>query len=269
MSLIVFVFIAVFVFSLCLGSLGNALIYRIPRDIPMGLIKQQRSFCPQCKNKIAWYDNVPLLSYLFLKGKCRNCKNKIPIRYPLVEGLTAVLLTYSVFHALKFLEIANLELNNMYIARTLMDIYFIYTLILIIFIDIDFKIIPDRFSVGSWALTLLLAAFGVGLPFMQALIGGLVGAGSFFLIAYIFEKVRGIEGLGMGDVKMMGWLGSWLGVASLPILVVMASFSGLIVGLLAMRKSSEGMQTAIPFGPFLAMGAYIVWWLSLSSFSIL
>ena len=127
------------------------------------------------------------------------------------------------------------------------------------FIDLEHRIIPDRFSFGGWILALGAAALW-GVPdIYSSLAGGIFGAGSFWFMAWAYEKWKGVEGLGFGDVKMMGWLGSWIGFFGVPWIILVGSLSGLVVGLIAMRKSKDGMQTAIPFGPFLALGAYSAW----------
>lgn len=141
------------------------------------------------------------------------------------------------------------------------DLYFFWTLVVLTFIDLEFRIIPDRFSLGNWAVAIIITFFNwfkFDAPLTEALIGGLLGFGIFFWIGWFYEKVKGIEGLGFGDVKMMGWLGTWLGISGLPVLVLTASLTGLLVGVAVMIKEGN-LKTAIPFGPFLALGAIIVW----------
>ncbi|HVJ64543.1 MAG TPA: A24 family peptidase [Bdellovibrionota bacterium] len=249
-------------FGLLWGSFCNVMIYRIPREIPLGLWKNMRSACIHCQSKVRWYHNVPLLSYVMLRGKCADCEKPISWRYPLVEALCALtfLLVYKAHqgHASALYGTA----SWVYWADLVKNLYFFLSLIAVIFIDIDFRIIPDRFSLGNWVIA-LGAAFALGTPhWIDSLIGGLMGFGLFFLLAWGYEKLRKIEGLGMGDVKMMGWLGAWLGFESVPLIVLMASVTGIIIGMIAMRRSKDGWQTALPFGPFLALSAAVVWFLA-------
>lgn len=247
-----------FVFGLLFGSFGGMAAYRIPRELPLGLKVKSRSFCPNCKKKIAWYDNIPVFSYLFaLKGKCRNCKKKISPVYPTIELLVALSFVFVawIYH---WDPSVDLQTHIMFFG----DLYFFWTLIVLTFIDLEFRIIPDRFSLGNWAVALALVFFNwfkFDAPLTEYLVGGLIGFGFFFSIGWFYEKVKGIEGLGFGDVKMMGWLGTWLGLSGLPVLVLTASLTGLVVGVVVMIKDKGNLKTAIPFGPFLALGAIAVW----------
>jgi leader peptidase (prepilin peptidase)/N-methyltransferase len=246
-----------FFVGILFGSFGGMCVYRIPRELPLGATKKRRSFCVRCKKKVAWYDNIPLLSYLILQGKCRHCKKKISLQYPLVELLVGAAF---VFVAKIYNWSPELNLENQ--IRFIFDLYFFWSLIVLTFIDIEFRIIPDRFSLGNWALALFLVFF-MFFKFDSALgtylWGGAFGFGSFFLIGYGYEKIKKVEGLGFGDVKMMGWLGTWLGFTGMPLLILTASILGLSVGLIVILKEKGDLKTAIPFGPFLALGAVIVW----------
>ena len=246
-----------FLFGLVFGSFGGMCVYRIPRDLPLGLFKKSRSFCPNCNKQVAWYDNIPVFSYLFLGGKCRRCKKPISIWYPLVELLVAVSF---VFVAWMYKWNSSLPLPAQ--AVFFVDLYFFWSLVVMTFIDLEFRIIPDRFSLGNWGVALALVAFiyfKTGVLDVFAIVGGLVGFGAFFLIGFTYEKVTKVEGLGFGDVKLMGWLCTWLGLTGLPILLLAASLTGLMVGVIVMIKEKGNLKTAIPFGPFLALGAIIVW----------
>jgi leader peptidase (prepilin peptidase)/N-methyltransferase len=231
--------------------------YRIPRDLPLGLYKKSRSFCPKCQKKVAWYDNIPVFSYVFLGGKCRKCKTPISIRYPLIEIFSALAFVF-VAMVYKWSPDSDLETQ----VNFFFDLYFFWTLVVLTFIDLEFKIIPDRFSLGNWGIAMALAIFNwfkFDAPLTDAIVGGLAGFGVFFAIAFSYEKLKGFEGLGFGDVKMMGWLGCWLGTMGLPVLVLTASLVGLIVGVAIIIKEKGNLKTAIPFGPFLALGAVVVW----------
>jgi leader peptidase (prepilin peptidase)/N-methyltransferase len=247
----------VFILGLVMGSFATVLCHRIPREIPLGLFSHQRSRCPACEKIIPWYRNVPVFAWLWLRGKCGDCGAPIPARYPLIELATGVLfLTTYLVHAHAPAPIVD---EFAYWAELVKLLYFTLSLIVIVVIDLEFRIIPDRFSLGNWVIA-IVAAVAWGQPSWQdSLMGGAFGFGSFWLMATVYEKMKGIEGLGFGDVKMMGWLGSWLGLLGVPFVILSASVTGLGVGILAMRRSGDGFQTAIPFGPFLAAGAYAAW----------
>ncbi len=245
------------ILGLIVGSFNSLMVYRIPREIPLGLFSHTRSFCPNCKKQIPIFRNIPVLGFFLGKGKCSSCKKPISKVYPTVEILTALsfLVTYYVLlhsasRPVEELEFF-LELGKNFIFNT--------TLIATIFIDLEFRIIPDRFSLGGWVMALLCSALWGVPPFLHSLAGGLMGFGIFFVMAWGYERLKKVEGLGFGDVKMMGWLGSWLGIFTVPFVILISSLTGLVAGLIAMRSSQDGLKTAIPFGPFLAIGAYVVW----------
>jgi leader peptidase (prepilin peptidase)/N-methyltransferase len=239
------------------GSFATVLCYRIPREIPLGLVSHVRSTCTACSKIIPFYENVPIFAYIFLKGRCSTCHAKIPLRYFLIELSVTLVLTLSYFLLRYSGAVSELDPISYWILF-FFDLYFMFTLVVITFIDIEFRIIPDRFSLGSWGIALLLLGLRSSSPW-EGVLGGIVGFGFFFLLAWGYEKYKGIEGLGFGDVKMMGWLGTWLGLSSIPAVILIGSLSGLLWGLVAMIKSKEGMMTAIPFGPFLAFAGALVW----------
>jgi leader peptidase (prepilin peptidase)/N-methyltransferase len=255
MFLLELVFIGIF--GLIMGSFATVLCYRLPREIPLGLFSHMRSACISCKTTIPFYRNIPLLSFFLQKGKCANCHAKISRRYPIIEASMslAFLLTYAIYsHA-----VLPMPSTLLYYAELAKVLYFTFALVVIVFIDLEFRIIPDRFSLGSWILALAAAFIWDQPPFWLAVAGGLMGFGIFYLLAWSYEKYKKVEGLGFGDVKMMGWLGTWVGFFGVPFVILLASLSGLAVGLIVMRASKKGLQTAIPFGPFLALGAYVAW----------
>lgn len=251
------ILLLLFIFGLLFGSFGGMAAYRIPRELPLGMKEKTRSFCTKCKSKIFWYDNIPVFSYLFLGGKCRKCKKEISIVYPLIEILVA---TSFVFVGWIYLWSPQADLYTQIMFFS--DLYFFWTLVVLTFINLEFRIIPDRFSLGNWAIAVLIAVFNwfkFDAPLTDALLGGALGFGLFFSIGWFYEKLKKVEGLGFGDVKMMGWLGTWLGITGLPVLVLTASLTGLLVGVIVMIKEKGNLKTAIPFGPFLALGAVVVW----------
>lgn len=243
--------------GLIFGSFAMVLIYRIPREIPVGLFSRTRSFCPKCEKKIPAWRNIPLLAFFLAKGRCGECGEPISRRYPLVEALCSVLfvITFEVYRRSPSMPME----DTIRWVELVKNLYFTFSLLVIVFIDLDFRIIPDRFSIGNWVIAGAAAVLWGYPSWIEALFGCLFGFGSFWLMAWGYEKWKGVEGLGFGDVKMMGWLGAWLGIFAVPFVILTASLSGLVAGLLTMRRSGDGLQTAIPFGPFLALGAYVAW----------
>ncbi|WP_457623482.1 prepilin peptidase [Persephonella sp.] len=239
-----FVYFSAFIFGLIIGSFLNVIIYRLPRG--KSPLKPAFSFCPNCGNKVKWYDNIPIISYIILKGRCRYCDSNISLRYPFVEfltGLASVLaiiktgLTYDYFFVFLFLCL----------------------IISITFIDLDFKIIPDEINLIGFISGLIYSVIRTDFSIVDSLIGSAVGGGLLFGIAYFYTKVRGIEGLGMGDVKMMFFIGSFLGWFGSLFTIFIGSFIGAFVGITAayiLKTDNKGMFE-IPFGPFLGFSATI------------
>jgi leader peptidase (prepilin peptidase)/N-methyltransferase len=238
------IYIVAFIFGSIIGSFLNVVIYRLPRK--GSILKPVFSVCPRCGTQIKWYDNIPIISFFLLKGKCRYCKSPISKRYPLVETLTGLA---SVLSLLK----AGLSIDYIFI------FLFLSILIAITFIDIDFKIIPDELNLIGFLSGLFYSYFRVDFSVVDALLGAVVGAGILWSIAFIYEKSRGIEGLGFGDVKMMVFLGTYLGWFGSLFTIFFASLIGSIVGLAAayISKEKNKGQYEIPFGPFLALGGAI------------
>ena len=227
-----------FILGAIVGSFLNVVIYRLPRGLS---IIGPRSFCPFCGNPIKPYDNIPLVSFLLLGGRCRSCRGRIPWRYPLVEGLTGLL-------ALFCLHKFGLTLSALgYFA-------FLSALEASAFIDLEHRIIPDEISLGGTGAGVVLSLAGVTLPFGACLLGILVGAGGLFLVAWIYELLTKREGMGGGDIKLMGMIGAFLGPVGAAFAIFSGSFLGALIGLiLVMRKGDP--RYPIPFGPFLAAGA--------------
>lgn len=233
----------IFLLGCCVGSFLNVCIYRLPQDLS---IVSPRSFCPSCRAPIRAYDNIPLVSYLLLGGKCRNCGAGISWRYPLVEALTggvALALFLKFGFSLSFLA------------------YFVLSaaLIVISFIDLDHRIIPDLISLPGIAAGFLLALFGPLATVKESLIGLLAGGGSLYLVAFVYEALTKREGMGGGDVKLLAMIGAWLGWKSILFTLFFASLSGAFIGGAVMLIQREGRLYAIPFGPFLAFSglAYV------------
>jgi leader peptidase (prepilin peptidase) / N-methyltransferase len=221
------------------GSFLNVCIWRIPREES---IVFPSSHCPGCSHPIRFYDNIPVVSYLLLRGRCRDCGAPITLRYPLVEILTAVL-ALLLFWKYGF----SLQL--------LCAFLFTAALIVITFIDIDYQIIPDVISLPGIPLCFLAAVFIMKVPFLESLIGVLVGGGILYMIAVGYEWMTKREGMGGGDIKLLAMLGAFFGWKSLLFIVLCSSLAGAVVGITVMVIKGQDMKYAVPFGPFLALGA--------------
>jgi leader peptidase (prepilin peptidase)/N-methyltransferase len=230
------------VFGLCLGSFLNVCIYRIP--LKKSIVFPPSS-CPQCHEKIRFYDNIPLVSYILLRGKCRQCGSAIPLHYPVVEAVTGLL------SAALFMR---LGLSPQYFLFLL----FTASLVTISFIDLHHKIIPDVISLPG-----ILVGLGVSflnftpVSWLDSLIGILGGGGFLYLVAVLFEWLTGREGMGGGDVKLRAMIGAWMGWIALPFIILISSISGTLIGGASLLMARKGVRTRIPFGPFLGLGALI------------
>jgi leader peptidase (prepilin peptidase) / N-methyltransferase len=234
-----------FIFGAVVGSFLTVCIFRLPANVS---IVKPLSQCPHCHHPIRFYDNIPILSFLILKAKCRDCAGEISWRYPLVELITALL---SLFLFLKFC----LSLNFL--------VFFIFTAVLIVitFIDLDHQIIPDVLTLPGIPIFFLLAIFVVKVQWPEALIGLLVGGGVLYAIAFVYELLTKREGMGGGDIKLLGMIGGFLGWKSLIFILLISSFTGAVVGITAMIIKKQDMKYAVPFGPFLSLAAvaFIFW----------
>jgi leader peptidase (prepilin peptidase)/N-methyltransferase len=233
------------VFGAVVGSFLNVCIYRIPAG---SSIATPSSHCPQCKNPIRFYDNIPILSYLFLRGRCRACKEKIPIIYPAVETLTA-LISLSLF--LKYGPSL----------QYLITFLFSSALIVITFIDLEHQIIPDVISLPGIPLFAIAAVLVMDITVLESLIGVLIGGGALFAIAFGYEFITKREGMGGGDIKLLAMIGGFFGWKSLIFILLVSSFVGAIIGISVILLKGQDMKYAIPFGPFLSIAAvaYIFW----------
>jgi len=233
------------VFGAAVGSFLNVCIWRLPEERS---IVTPRSFCPVCGHSIRFYDNIPLLSYLLLWGQCRDCRTRIPWRYPLVEGLAgalALLLFWKYGLSVKFL----------------VAFFFVSCLTVITFIDMDHQIIPDIITLPGIPIFFLAAVFVMKVPFYEALWGLLVGGGILYLIATVYAFLRKQEGMGGGDIKLLAMLGAFLGWKSLIFIILVSSLTAAIVGITLMVLQGKDMKYAVPFGPFLSLAAiaYLFW----------
>ncbi len=261
-------YIFVLVFGAIIGSFLNVVIHRVPLEKS---IVFPNSACPNCKSVIKSYDNIPILSWLILGGKCRNCKNPIAWRYPAVELLTGVL----------FLLVAWQIGFNWYLPICLI---FVSAVISLIFIDSEHMILPDVITYPLLIFALIariifpiiyqtdffhdtkifpLNTIDPSIPssvvsILGAILGGLVGGGSLWLVGEIWKRLRGVEAMGLGDVKMMFGVGALLGWQLTLLTIFLGALSGSIIGVVVMMKDREnGLQAKLPFGIFLGIGAII------------
>ena len=228
-----------FVLGAVVGSFLNVIIHRLPEEKS---IVFPASHCPKCQHAIRFYDNIPLISYLFLKGRCRDCGGSISGRYPLVEALTAILslLIYWKFGpSLQYLCV----------------FLFTCSLVVITFIDLDHQIIPDVISLPGIPVFFLAAVFVMKLRFLDAFLGFLIGGGVLYVVALVYELITKREGMGGGDIKLLAMIGAFLGWQSLLFVLLISSFAGAAVGLVIMIAKGRDMKYAVPFGPFLSLGA--------------
>jgi len=245
------------VLGLCLGSFLNVCIARMPDDRS---VVSPPSHCPHCGSGIAWYDNIPILSWLILRAKCRACGNGIAATYPLIEATTGLLVLLVWRQAIPGVEL----LDAAHVALFVYHTTFVCMLIGLTFIDLEHYIIPDEFSIYAVPVG-VLGALGIGFlapdlapSWQQALIGAAVGGGFLLAVAGIYWLIRREEGIGFGDVKLLAMIGSFLGAfPALFLVMLLSSIVGSIVGIAHIIFQGRGLRTAIPFGPFLAIGALI------------
>ena len=234
--------ILIFIFGLCIGSFMNVCIYRIPLSKS---IVTPRSMCPGCNSLISACDNIPVISYILLNGKCRNCGIPISLRYPLVEtisGLTAL----AVFMRFGIS------------AEGLIYFTFISALAVITFIDIDHRIIPDTISLPGIPIGFLLASLVLpSMNYKTSLAGIFAGGGSLLAVAWIYNIITKKEGMGGGDIKLLAMIGAFTGWKGVLFTIFVASAVGTLAGIAVMLKTQKGMKLAVPFGPFLSIGAIL------------
>lgn len=230
-----------FLVGLCVGSFLNVCIYRIPANVS---IVHPGSRCPHCQTMIPFYDNIPIISYLLLMGRCRSCGTRIAARYPFIELLTGL-----------FAVACSTAFGPTW--HALVVFAFIATLIVVTFIDLDHRIIPDVISLPGIPLFFLASLAVPGTSWQSSAIGILAGGGSLFAVAWGYQLVTGREGMGGGDIKLLAMIGAVVGWRGILFTLFAASAIGTLVGIVAMVHAREGMRLAIPFGPFLSAGAII------------
>ncbi len=230
-----------FLFGAVVGSFLNVCICRMPREES---VVSPPSHCPLCNYQIRWFDNIPLLSYLLLRGKCRGCGAHISLQYPMVELLNG-LLTLSLF--VKFG--ISLTFSAMFL--------FCSALVVITFIDLEHQIIPDEISLSGIVVGFLFSLVLPGQNWLDSLLGILLGGGSLLLVASGYQWLTGKEGMGGGDIKLLAMMGAFLGWKSVLFIVFASSLIGSVFGVTMMLIQKKDSKLAIPFGPYLAAAAVL------------
>ncbi|MCU4578544.1 A24 family peptidase [Acinetobacter courvalinii] len=256
-------YLAVGLLSLCIGSFLNVVIFRTPKmmeqewlqEVQMTLHPEQEttehekltlshppSTCPQCASPIRWYQNIPIISWILLRGKCGNCQNPISIRYPLIELLTMIcsLTVVMVFGAT---------------IQMLFGLIFTWVLIVLTFIDFDTQLLPDRFTLPLGGLGLGVNSFFLFTSPQVAIWGYILGFISLWTVATLYKLLRKQDGMGMGDFKLLAALGAWMGAPMLLLIILLSSVVGTIIGTILLRKHGESLPFA--FGPYIAIAGWI------------
>jgi len=233
--------ILIFILGLIVGSFSNVCIYRIPRNES---IIYPASHCPKCCSKIKPVDNIPLLSFILLKGRCRNCKTKISVQYPIVEFLTGLI--YLIIYLIYGLSI-----------QTLIYIILSSALIIIAFIDLNEQIVPDAISLPGIVIGFILSFFVYYISFVDSVLGIFVGGGIILIIGLtglvIFKK----EAMGGGDVKLAAMIGAFLGWRYIVISLFLGFFLGALTGICLIIAKIKSREDVVPFGPFIVLGSFI------------
>jgi len=254
--------------GLCVGSFLNVVIHRLPRMMerdwkqqcaemlgttpdepaePLSLA-MPRSRCPHCGHQISALENIPILSYLFLKGRCSSCSARISPRYPIVEALTGLLSAFTAWHFGPSLT-------------TLLALIFIWALIALTFIDFDTQLLPDSITLPLLWLGLLFNLYGGFTTLPSAVIGAAAGYLSLWSVYWAFKLITGKEGMGYGDFKLLAALGAWMGWQMLPAIILLSSLVGAVVGIVLIILARRGKDVPMPFGPYLAgAGLIALFW---------
>ena len=228
-----------FVIGAVIGSFLNVCIHRLPAGES---VVYPPSHCPGCGVRIRSRDNIPLLSYVLLRGRCRSCGAAISLRYPVVEALSGALLVLLLY------RFGLSPALGVYAA-------FVAALIVVSFIDLDHQIIPDVISLPGIVVGLVASALGQGPPLLDSLLGALVGGGMLYAVAVGYHAFTGREGMGGGDIKLLAMIGAFLGWRGVLLSLIIGSFTGAVVGISLILVRRTDSRVPIPFGPFLALGA--------------
>ena len=238
----------VFLLGLCIGSFLNVCIYRLP--LSKSIAEPSRSVCPDCGGIIRFYDNIPVVSYLLLKRRCRHCGFIIPFRYPLVEILTGLF-------ALFILKQFGLSIEFF--------VYFVFiaALIVVAFIDLDHRIIPDVITLPGIPIFFCLSFLLPEGNWVNSVLGILAGGGSLLTVAWAYALLTGKEGMGGGDIKLLAMAGALVGWQGVLFTIFVSSASGAFIGIILMLRTRKGLKLAVPFGPFISLGAVVYIFLDL------
>lgn len=231
---------AALVFGLCLGSFYNVCVHRY---LTGQSVVSPGSHCPHCGHVLAWWENIPMLSYVILGARCRSCKTSIHWRYPALEllsGLVALILAQRFGASLQWI-----------VCMIFAGLFLVAS-----FIDLDSFLLPDIITYPAAVLALTMPLV-LPVSWLDTMVGSLGGAGIFFALQQFYLRVRGFDALGMGDVKLMLSLGALVGAAQLPLMILLSALSGLAASVPVLVRRGGGLRTAIPFGPFLCLGAAI------------
>jgi leader peptidase (prepilin peptidase)/N-methyltransferase len=263
----VYAAVVTFLFSLLVGSFLNVVIYRIPvmmeREWQQSIAEAQQednaiessiqpafnlatpaSTCPSCGHKIRWYENIPVVSYALLRGKCSACKASISLRYPLIELLTAVL---------SVIAMRQFGFNEFGLAA----VVFTWCLIALTFIDLDHQLLPDRITLPLLWLGLLINSYNSFTSLGSAVWGAALGYLSLWSVYWLFKLLTGKEGMGYGDFKLLAALGAWCGATALPLLILLSSVTGVILAVAMMVFNRHEAKNPLPFGPYLAIAGWV------------
>lgn len=257
----------IFVLGLLIGSFLNVVILRLPvmmerdwkqqccelldlddakfnKDQANINLVTPRSHCPKCKHQISAFQNIPVISYLFLKGKCNNCKNKISIRYPLIEivsGISVVIVAY-------YFGVST---------QTLFALFLTWSLIALSMIDFDTQYLPDDIILPLLWLGIIVNIFEEFIDLESSVLGAIMGYGTFWSVNIIYKLATGKEGMGHGDFKLLAVLGAWLGWKLLPLIIILSSCVGAVIGISLIVFKSYNRNMNIPFGPYLATAGWV------------
>ncbi|WP_194756287.1 prepilin peptidase [Aliidiomarina indica] len=249
--------------GLIFGSFGNVVVGRLPRMLELQWkrdcaeasgetpppaerfnLAYPNSQCPSCHSAIRWYDNIPVLSYLLLKGRCRACGVHISLRYPMTEVISA---------ALAVIAVLSFGFTMLGLAYAV----FLYILLLLTLIDAEHMLLPDQLSLPLLWLGLLLSISVLPITPVEAIVGAAAGYLFLWSVYWLFRLVTGKEGMGYGDFKLLAVLGAWLGWQALPLIVLLSSLVGAIYGIVVLAMKNQGRDRPMPFGPFLAIAGGI------------
>jgi leader peptidase (prepilin peptidase)/N-methyltransferase len=230
-----------FVFGTLFGSFLNVVVYRVP----LGVDIWQRSACPRCHARVRWYHNVPLVSWVWLRGRCADCGGPIAVRYPIVELVAGLVTAFAVWRW---------GLGWTAVSATV----FAYVLLVLALIDVDHRILPNVITLPGTLVGLALSLVDPQIAWWDALLGAFLGGGVLYGVAWLYLKLRGIEGMGMGDVKMMLLVGAFVGWQGTFMTIFIGSLLGTVVGIAAIVLRGRDWGYALPFGTFLAVAAFLV-----------